>query len=153
METNDFESQAAGALFDEDIATADEPLSSISDELRHARILDFQTESLAGPDSLRASLGALTGGLLEIGRRLEARIIASLDASPATMEELRRIKPALDSLLQVARQSDRFAQLEVRLTAEERHADLAKSKMQATALGGFVQDSTRRKHGSIPTRW
>ena len=61
--------------------------------------------------------------------------------------------PALDALLRVARQADRYAQLEVRLTAELRQAEAAKSKLQATALGGFIQDVTRRKPGLIPTQW
>ena len=137
--------------FEDDPAQAQHPPTD--DAKRLARIFDFQVDALANPNPLQACLGSFTGDLLAIGWHIQKRINGALAASSGTIEDITSITPALDIVLRIGRQADRYAQLEAKLTATERQAAAAKQKLQATALGGFVQDVTRRKSGLIPTRW
>lgn len=83
------------------------------ENLRSARIDDYQREALAHGDALEASLGAANGGLLRMGLRLERFVETALEMHDrgGRPEGISRLLPALDAHLKVMRQVDRFAQL------------------------------------------
>jgi len=88
-----------------------------SETLRKQRIDDFQRNALADPDALQANLGAINGGLMRLSYRMEAAIEASLAQIRDPAERFERLGPAIDTFLKVARQIDRYAQLDRRLSS------------------------------------
>ena len=149
------ESLAADALLAEELTTAssDEPQSPSHDEMRLARIRELQIEALAKPKALQACLSSSTSDLFLIGWRLQQRVTAALATGAGTVDELTTLMPALDALLRVGRQVDRYLQAEARITAADRQSEATKLKLQAATLGGLTQEVKRRKPGLIPTQW
>jgi hypothetical protein len=79
---------------------------------RTARIAEYLAQILEYADPLRANVGAVNADLLFMADRLRQR----LEVAPwETLEDFEDLKPAIDSLLRIHKQIDRFAQFEARL--------------------------------------
>lgn len=100
-------------------------------EARLSRVRDYQAKSLAKEDDLEANLGSINSGLMRVALWLDEAIEEALESGPRSIERLKRMLPAIDTHLRVARQVDRFAQIEIR-AAESR-----KAKVSSDA-GGLV---------------
>ena len=101
---------------------ADEPLPRRLSEIRDARlsrVIDYQAISLKKNDALEANLGSINSGLMRIAVSLDETIEQAIESAPRTLDRAQRILPAIETHLRVARQIDRFAQIEVR-AAESR---------------------------------
>ena len=83
-------------------------------ESRLSRVADYQAKSLAREDDLEANLGSINSGLMRVALWLDETIDQVLESGPRSVERLTRMLPAIDAHLRVARQVDRFAQLEIR---------------------------------------
>jgi len=88
-------------------------------EARLSRVRDYQAKSLAKEDDLEANLGSINSGLMRVALWLDEAIEQALESGPRSIERLKRMLPAIDTHLRVARQVDRFAQIEIR-AAESR---------------------------------
>jgi hypothetical protein len=81
---------------------------------RLSRVVDYQAQSLGKPDALQANLGSLNSGLMRIALNLDEALEQALSGGPRTVERVQKLLPAIETHLRVARQVDRFAQLEMR---------------------------------------
>lgn len=82
---------------------------------RLQRIDEYRQEALAQPDALRANLGALNSDLMRMAYRLNRATNRALAHTSDLLQEFNTVGPAVAACLQVARQVDRLAQLELRL--------------------------------------
>ena len=87
---------------------------------RVKRIADYLESSLRKPDALQATIGAVNSDLMLIGHRLNQAVQHAMDTSPTALNEFGKLMPAVESLLKVYKQVDRFTQLEVRMTKADR---------------------------------
>lgn len=94
------------------------PLASFHDA-RWKRVLDYQARSLEKDDPLEATLGSVNSGLMRTALWLDEATEKVMDSGPPDVERLAQIAPAIDTYLRVARQVDRFANIELR-AAESR---------------------------------
>ena len=83
------------------------------------RIADYLECSLRKPDAIRATIGAINSDLMLIGYRLNRAVHTAMETTPEALNEYGKLMPAVESLLKVYKQIDRFTQLEVRLTKAE----------------------------------
>ncbi len=86
-------------------------------DVRLQRIMDYVKEASEKPDALDATLGAINGDLLLIARRLRQELDDFLDRPSESAEELLLAQSVFDQHLRVAKQIDRFAQLDIKLRA------------------------------------
>jgi hypothetical protein len=104
---------------------------------RTARIAEYLAHSLDYADPLQANVGAVNADLLLMADRLRQL----LEAAPwASLEDFDDLKPAIDSLLRIHKQIDRFAQLETRLGA---NADAAPQAAAGSPAGPVRQAVVR----------
>ena len=82
-------------------------------DLEEARIGEYRQESLERSDRLQAVLGAANSRLMEVLHRYHAAIGRRMGPEPS-LDRLRRLTPHLEMCLKLARQVDRYAQLELR---------------------------------------
>jgi len=87
---------------------------------RVQRIADYLESSLGKPDALQATIGAANSDLMLVGFRLNEAVQAALNSTPAALSEFGKLMPAVESLLKVYKQVDRFTQLEVRFSKAEK---------------------------------
>lgn len=140
--------------YDEDI---DDTFNSVgpddeleNHELIEARIADYQSASLRKTDPLEAVLGSINAGLLQMASQLAPRINNALTHGSNDPDSVLEIMPVLDAHLRVARQIDRFAQFEIRLS--EIRARLAQSRgISMDPLQQFADLNKRRNVNLIPT--
>jgi hypothetical protein len=83
-------------------------------EARLSRLRDYQVSSLGREDALQSNLGSINAGLMRVALWLEEIVQETMEGGPRTMERLQRISPAIETHLRVARQVDRFSQIELR---------------------------------------
>ena len=88
-------------------------------DVRLQRILDYVKEASEKRDALDATLGAVNGDLLLIARRLKQELDDFLHRPSESAEELLLAQSVFDQHLRVAKQIDRFAQLDIKLRAAE----------------------------------
>ena len=81
---------------------------------RRRRVQEYHAHVLAKEDPLQAVLGSLNAGLMEIGMTLDQAINENLTAGPVTIGQIMQYAAAVELQLKLARQIDRFAQLEIR---------------------------------------
>lgn len=105
--------------------------------LRFQRVLDYQGQALANVSPLESNLGSINCGLLRMALRLEETIEATMVRTPVSAERMERVYKAIDTHLRVARQIDRFAQVELR-AADRSKAGLKKK----TGVDAIVGDSS-----------
>ena len=86
---------------------------------RLSRALDYQLGALGKEDPLAANLGSMNGGLMRMAVWLDETLLQSMESGPPNLERAQRLLPAIETLLRLMRQVDRFSQLELR-TAESR---------------------------------
>lgn len=82
---------------------------------RRRRILDYQQQSLADPDPLRANLAFETGNIMHMAQRMAEEIESALAEARAGLPVIGIVGREFGTYLQLTRQMDRFAQLEIRL--------------------------------------
>jgi hypothetical protein len=132
-------------------AAPDEPLKEVTTDLRLARILDYEAESLAKPVALEACVGLSNGTLMQIGCRL-ADVINATTAG-LNIENFSRVQPMMDTYLRVMRQVDRYSHLAAELTESRRKAEEKKPLVQATALRGLSKSAASSKRSTTPSSW
>ena len=86
-------------------------------DVRLQRIMDYVKEASEKRDALDATLGAVNGDLLLIARRLRQELDDFLNRPSESAEELLLAQSFFDQHLRVAKQIDRFAQLDIKLRA------------------------------------
>jgi hypothetical protein len=108
-------------------AEPDDMSSADDDDLRLTRIAEYGHEALRKDDALRANLAALNAGLLEIAFRSEIAVKNSIQSAGVNILKNPDVQRALRTHLIIARQVDRYANLDVRLEEAEQRAENAKS--------------------------
>lgn len=100
-------------------APANEPEAKSKNALLTAKRLekvdDHLRESLDRTDSLEANLGVVSADLMRMACRFTVAIEESL--SKKSIEHFDKLVPAIDAYLRIARQIDRLAMLDRRLTS------------------------------------
>ena len=86
------------------------------------RIGDYYVCSINQKDPLDAALGVYNADLLWIGAHVQEAIKNYLKDGPNTVDQILKVKPVIDTVLQLARQVDRFSQIEIQ---ERRRQDAA----------------------------
>lgn len=114
---NDQKSKAVEPAAVEQVVTGDS--AGATKDNRVQRIMDYLESSLRKRDALQATIGAVNSDLMLIGYRLKQVVQTAMDTTPAALDEYGKLMPAVESLLKVFKQIDRFTQLEVRLTKAE----------------------------------
>jgi hypothetical protein len=143
--SNTHEYEEADALLNGSLSEAelDEPALGDND-LRLARIDEYQQQSLRKADPLEACLGATNAGLLQIGLRYEQAIIQTLEAAETNILDSLPLQKAMNTHLGITRQVDRFANVAARLSESERQADEGRSQRRLAALQRPTGSATRR---------
>ena len=85
-------------------------------EARLSRLHDYLTNSLEKKDALEANVGSVNSGLIRVAIWLDETIEQAIESGPCSIERIESVSPAIDTQLRVARQVDRFAQIEIRST-------------------------------------
>lgn len=88
-----------------------------SEDVRVRRIQEYLKHALGHTDALEANVGAVNADLMRISHRLAQAIHEAIDAGPSSLEDFEGIIPAVDNLLRLDKQIDRFTALEQRLAA------------------------------------
>jgi hypothetical protein len=114
-------------------ADADEASFANSDELRLARIDEYQHDSLRKIDSGEACLGGFNGGLMKIALRTEQAILKAIETAGDNILETPAIQRAMATHLSLTRQVDRVFNLQARLAESRRQAESAKSERRLSA--------------------
>ena len=83
-------------------------------EQRRQRVQQYHVKALAKEDPLRAMLGSLNAGLMEITVALDHGISETLATRPQTLDRIMQRGSAIELLVKLTRQIDRFAQMELR---------------------------------------
>jgi hypothetical protein len=145
MESDDsFEASLSNDSVDEhllDDATTEPPQGRTA---RQQRLEEFEMAGLDKPDHLEALLVCGTADLIDIAFMVGAVVKGSLAAAPATADTVQNIEPALNDLLRVTRQIDRFAQLELRLASERKQAHEARLRSQSAPGFAHLPQASRR---------
>jgi hypothetical protein len=81
---------------------------------RRRRLRDYHIRALAHEDPCQAMLGSVNAELMLVTMRVDQAINNSLAVGSATIEGVMQCSQAIDMLLKLTRQIDRFAQLELR---------------------------------------
>lgn len=95
-------------------SNGNEPAST-ADRLQviRRRISEYRETSLSKGDPLEAALGAYNADLITIGSHVQEAIKAYLATDPCNIDRIQTALPILGTALQVARQIDRFSQIEL----------------------------------------
>src|SRR3954452_10357382 len=108
------------------VSEASPPDSADEVDLRLMRIAEYGSEALRKNDALRANLAALNAGLLEIAFRSETAVKNSFQTAGVNALQSPDVQRALRNHLNIARQVDRYANLDVRLEDAEQRAEDAR---------------------------
>jgi hypothetical protein len=103
-----------------DGAPATAPAIAAPDERRIALLQRCEADAFAKPHATQAALAVLTAGLVDLAFCMNDAIRQNMSGSPLTLEGIQRLQPAIDLELRLARQIDRFSQLEQRALAVQR---------------------------------
>ena len=90
---------------------------------RRRRVQKYHVRALASDDPLKASLGSINAELMHIAMALDRAVNEYLAAGPLSLERIMRHRSAVEVLLKLARQIDRFAQLERRPVGRSKDAE------------------------------
>jgi hypothetical protein len=82
-------------------------------EIRRKRIQDYRNSALAEEDLLRANLGASNADLLEMALWMKEQWDKTVGRAANSREELSQQRAWVEDYLRIARQSDRYSQLEI----------------------------------------
>ncbi len=107
--------------------------SEAATDLRLRRIMDYRQEVLAKADALEANLGAVNSELMSIGYRLHQAIEAAMEVAPGALDDFQKLMPAIDNYLRIAKQIDRFAQLDLRLVKARERSRAMTEKLASAA--------------------
>jgi hypothetical protein len=113
------------AMLNDSISEGDPDGMSLADddELDLSRIEEFRHAALRQDDPLRAVLGARNAGLLKIASHYEAVIANALQSAKGSILESPHFHRAITVQLNIVRQADRLANLDLRMEEGEREAD------------------------------
>jgi hypothetical protein len=84
------------------------------------RIEEYQHAALQEKSPLRAILGAYNAELMAIGSRVQQAVLAHLETGPGDLKRIAPVLRLIETDLRIARQIDRFAQLELQERAADR---------------------------------
>lgn len=93
---------------------------------RLEKVDDHLRESLDKADSLEANLGVVSADLMRMACRLTVAIEESL--GKRSLEQIDKLVPTIDAYLRIARQIDRLAMLDRRLTSSRAPTTPAKPR-------------------------
>jgi hypothetical protein len=96
---------------------------------RRQRIDAYEDRALAAPDDLQSNVASLNCGLFRIGHWLEETIDEAISAGPTTPERTALVFKTIDTHLRVARQIDRFAEIERRTEARKQNVTTLRTIM------------------------
>jgi hypothetical protein len=146
---------AADAQLNDALETegSEESVTVTDNELRAMRIDDLSAESLQNPDSFQACLGAAIAGIMKNDQILQERITRALATDSGALSDVAAVVPTIDISLRLERQAERYGQLNIKLKSMDQKSQTDKSKLQAHALGGFVQEVTTRRRPQLPPHW
>jgi hypothetical protein len=148
------ESQAADSELNHALGSEreDERAQPSDSSDRIARINDFAAESLSKQDSFQSCLGASTADFMKMEERLQNLINRDLAGDLASLADIDAVLPAINAVLRVGRQVERYSQILVRLESVDKKMKSDKMALQASALNGFATDATRRR-AQAPMHW
>ncbi len=115
--------------------TKDKQVAASTHELRLRRIREYLHESLCKDDSLESNVGAINSGLLRMAQWIEEVLEDAMSDGSQNLDRLKRLMPAIEAQLKIARQVDRFAQIELRAVE-------ARKPMPSTEGQGILQTPT-----------
>jgi hypothetical protein len=84
-------------------------------DLRTQKILEHLNNSLAKSDAFQATLGAANCDFLLLGYRLKQAIDEELEPGPAALADFEDMMPAIEMLLKMMKQVERYSKLEIKL--------------------------------------
>lgn len=111
-------------------------------EARRSRVSDYQAASLNKEDPFEANIGSLNSGMMDIALRLEGIVGELFDSGARSTTVLQDIVPAIDMQLRVARQVERYSQLELRIGADRESARDVMASRQSLAIGGLKSEES-----------
>jgi hypothetical protein len=100
-----------GGAWDGDGRTA--PCADSLADLERKKIVQYRQQSLEQTDPFRAALGGASGTLMGVLHRYHGTLDRGMGPEPSP-DRLRKLRPDVEVFLKLARQIDRFAQLELR---------------------------------------
>lgn len=151
MEQNEHQPTPTGAELNAEIQSPPPVRSQhCQQELREARVLDYQLAALEIDDPLEANVAALNGGLIDITGRVETLIQTSLVEGAFNLEALERLRPAIEMYFRGLRQIDRYSQFEQR-RIESRQRAAANQRDPLREMSQWAGMGKRRNGRSIPT--
>lgn len=118
---------------------------------REAKIREYVMQSLRITDALRANVGLINSDLMSTAAALQQAVQAAMVGGPLSLEQLAEIEPALNILLRVVRQVDRFAQLEMRARKSEGGPCLA-AVSTPVQLPNVDWDALKARHSGFDTQ-
>lgn len=89
---------------------------------RSARIADYLAQALAEDNPLLANLGTVNCDLLQVQNFLRQAVEDAFAKVPRDLSEWEHLTPAIDQLVKIVKQIDRFTQLDIRIRSEEQSA-------------------------------
>ena len=89
--------------------------AAVGADLRMEKILEYLGNSLAVPNAMQASLGAVNADLLVLSYRLTRAIDEQLEPGPAGLAAFGDVMPAIEVLLKLSKQVDRYSNLDLKL--------------------------------------
>jgi hypothetical protein len=92
-----------------------------SGDPRLSCIRAYEELSLRQPDPLRACLAVVNCGLMDFVAQYHTIIEDALSNGAKSLSDLRQLSSAMDCYLKLVRQTDRFAQMEIRLREDTKH--------------------------------
>ncbi|MCY2994861.1 MAG: hypothetical protein NTY19_44420 [Planctomycetota bacterium] len=104
-------------------------------ELRERKNLEYLRSVLRAEDPLTASVGALTGDLLNFANHMQRMIMPALRRLSAEPGAFAKVVPAVEAYGRVARQVERLSVLTERLHHRQEAAVRAANKMKAVEVG------------------
>lgn len=96
-------------------AAKPKPKEPTLEEVRFARVDEYQQKALKVSNPLRAILGSVNSDLCKVGFHVAHTVIEAAKQIDRSTDRLHQLTPNIDVQLRVARQVERFAQLELRL--------------------------------------
>lgn len=139
METaDDFEGQLAQEMLSGFLPRTEESATSTESAVGVPEGTEEEMAEQARIKARDALLAEVSFDMLSTVHKMGVAVKDSLEATPITTESARRLEPALNNYHRFARQAERLTQLESRLTKENKQAEEAKRKLQATVFKGHL---------------
>lgn len=120
-----------------------------SRDARLSRVLDYQARSLEKDDPLEANLGSINSGLMRTALWLDEAIEQALQIGPPNIKRLPEISPAIETYLRVARQIDRFANIERQASEARKPRGAGKSHAALRSNAGVAPVNEQSEESEV----